>query len=183
MVDSWKKLLLHISEIMEIIVAIFMLVILALVIVRSVVTTTPLVFTEGTSIHFYLEGALTLAITVEFIKLLCMHTPGTLLEVLMFALARHMIVEHLTPLENLVIVVAIGVLFAVRKYLLTAHDQKGMSEHSKGTKGIVEDLMHLRGERSAVSKYVEHSSKEEKHAEKAEGDLHKKDAIYKEVED
>ena len=40
------------------------------------------------------------------------------LEVLMFAIARQMVVEHLNMVETLIGVVAIAVIFAIRKYLL-----------------------------------------------------------------
>ena len=69
-----------------------------------------------------LDAAITLAIGAELIKMLCKHTPETVIEVLAFALARHLIVEHKNPLENLTTVVAIAVLFAVRKFFLQKHD-------------------------------------------------------------
>lgn len=50
--------------------------------------------------------------------MLAKHTAENLLEVLMFAIARQMVVEHLNMLETLVGVIAIAVIFAVRKYLL-----------------------------------------------------------------
>ncbi len=49
-------------------------------------------------------------ICIEFIKMLCKHMLDTLVEVLMFAIARQMIVEHTTPLENLIGISAIAVL-------------------------------------------------------------------------
>ena len=69
-----------------------------------------------------LDSAITLAIGAELIKMLSKHTPETVIEVLAFALARHLIVEHKNPLENLTTVVAIAVLFAVRKFFLQKHD-------------------------------------------------------------
>ena len=65
-----------------------------------------------------IDDALTLAIGAELIKMLCKHTPETVIEVLAFALARHLVVCHVNPLENFITVVAIAILFAVRKFLL-----------------------------------------------------------------
>lgn len=73
---------------------------------------TPGQFTE------FLGNALTLLIGVEFVKMLAKHTAENLLEVLMFAIARQMVVEHLNMSETLIGVVAIGIIFAIRKYLL-----------------------------------------------------------------
>ena len=66
----------------------------------------------------FLGNALTLLIGVEFVKMLAKHTAENLLEVLMFAIARQMVVEHLNMVETLIGVVAIAVTFAIRKYLL-----------------------------------------------------------------
>jgi len=49
--------------------------------------------------------------------MLCKHTPETLIEVLMFATAREMVVEHLKTYETLIGILAIALLFAIRKYL------------------------------------------------------------------
>ena len=66
----------------------------------------------------FLGNALTLLIGVEFVKMLAKHTAENLLEVLMFAIARQMVVEHLNMVETLIGVIAIAVIFAIRKYLL-----------------------------------------------------------------
>lgn len=67
--------------------------------------------------HDYLEAVFALVIGVEALKLLCKHTPGSALEILLFAIARGMIVNHTTPTENLLVVISIGLLFAIRKFL------------------------------------------------------------------
>ena len=69
-----------------------------------------------------LDKAITLAIGAELIKMLCKHTPETIIEVLAFALARQLIVGHTMPLENLITVAAIAILFVVRRFLLNRHD-------------------------------------------------------------
>ena len=66
----------------------------------------------------FLGHAFNLIIGVEFIKMLAKHTAENLLEVLMFAIARQMVVEHLNMAETLIGVGAIAVIFAIRKYLL-----------------------------------------------------------------
>ena len=69
-----------------------------------------------------LDKAIVLAIGAEFIKMLCKHTPETVIEVLAFALARQLIVGHASPVENLITVIAIAILFAVRRFLLKRYD-------------------------------------------------------------
>ena len=77
---------------------------------------------EGETLFKILDKAIILAIGAEFIKMLCKHTPETVIEVLAFALARQLIVGHTSPVENLITVIAIAILFAVRRFLLKRHD-------------------------------------------------------------
>ncbi|MGI6501842.1 MAG: phosphate-starvation-inducible PsiE family protein [Anaerostipes sp.] len=75
------------------------------------------------NIYQFVGMAFNLVICVEFIKMLCKHTPDTLVEVLMFAIARQMIAQHSSPLENLLCIVSIAVLFGIRRYLMREYDE------------------------------------------------------------
>ena len=68
------------------------------------------------------DDAIILAIGAELIKMLCKHTPETVIEVLAFALARQIIVGHSGSWENFVMVASIAVLFVIRRFLLKRHD-------------------------------------------------------------
>ena len=67
----------------------------------------------------FLAIGLSLAVGIEFVKMLCKYTPETVVEILMFAIARQMIVEHLQLSQMFIGVCAIAVLCAVRKYLIS----------------------------------------------------------------
>lgn len=69
------------------------------------------------SFHEYLETLFVLVIGTEALKMLCKHTPGSALEVLLFTIAREMVVKETSPLENLIVVISIAVIFAIRKFL------------------------------------------------------------------
>ena len=69
-----------------------------------------------------IDDAIILAIGAELIKMFCKHTPETVIEVLAFALARQLIVGHAKSWENLITVIAIAILFAIRRFLLQRHD-------------------------------------------------------------
>ena len=92
--------------------------------VRLIIDTVSLsTFNDGVdALVKILDDAITLAIGAEFIKMLCKHTPETIIEVLAFALARQLIVGHATVWENTVTVIAIAILFAIRRFLLKPHD-------------------------------------------------------------
>lgn len=64
----------------------------------------------------FLQRALDIVIGIEFIKMLAKHSPGSSLEVLLYAIARHLVVGHDSALENLLSVGAIALIFIVRKF-------------------------------------------------------------------
>ena len=96
----------------------------AIVLVALLISVIPLVgllpslFTDGNGVevHDFLERALDIVIGIEFIKMLAKHSPGSVLEVLLYAIARHMIVGHEDAVQNLVSVGAIAAIFIIRKY-------------------------------------------------------------------
>ena len=65
-----------------------------------------------------MERSLDIVIGIEFIKMLAKHSPGSSLEVLLYAIARHLVVGHDSALENLLSVGAIALIFIVRKFSL-----------------------------------------------------------------
>lgn len=65
----------------------------------------------------FLSSAFNVVIGIEFVKMLAKHSPGSAIEVLLFAIARQMVVEHTSPVENLVSILAILLIFVIRKYL------------------------------------------------------------------
>lgn len=70
----------------------------------------------------FLEMAINIAVGVEFVKMLCKHTPETIIEVLLFATARQMIVYHNSAIDTLIGVACIAGLFATKKYFFCAFD-------------------------------------------------------------
>lgn len=75
-----------------------------------------LVDTNEVEISLFLQRALDIVIGIEFIKMLAKHSPGSSLEVLLYAIARHMVVGHESAIENLLSVGAIALIFIVRKF-------------------------------------------------------------------
>ncbi|MDD7769331.1 phosphate-starvation-inducible PsiE family protein [Suipraeoptans intestinalis] len=69
-----------------------------------------------------LETCFNLIIGVELIRMMYYHTPNTVFEVLLFAIARQIIIEHSSPWSSLIGVTAIAVLFATRKFLFCEFD-------------------------------------------------------------
>ncbi|MGX8833274.1 transporter [Amedibacillus sp. YH-ame6] len=73
---------------------------------------------EGSfQLESFMKTVLTLVVGIEFAKMLILHTPESVLEVLLYAVARQIVIYHDSALENLVGVLAVGVIFVIRKYL------------------------------------------------------------------
>ncbi len=76
------------------------------------------------SASVYLQNILTIIIGLEFVRMLINLTPANLLEVLIVAIARQIIINHENPLINISCVLCIGGLFAIRKFLISEKDLK-----------------------------------------------------------
>ena len=72
----------------------------------------------------YLHNVLTIVVGLEFVRMLINMTPANTLEVLIVAISRQVIVNHDNWLSNIVCVVCIGGLFAIRRYLIPKADMK-----------------------------------------------------------
>ena len=114
----------ELSYIIELLIPLIVIVAVLIMAVKIVIDMCSITFLEKgiDSLVLVMDKAITLAIGGELIKMLCKHTPETIIEVLAFALARQLIVGHAKPWENLITVVAIAILFVVRRFLLNRHD-------------------------------------------------------------
>lgn len=65
----------------------------------------------------YLEDIFIIVIGAEFLQMLCRPTTENVIEVVIFLLARHMIVEDTSTFENFLSVVSIVFLCVVSRYL------------------------------------------------------------------
>lgn len=101
-------------------------------------------------IRTFLERSLDIVIGIEFIKMLAKHSPGSSLEVLLYAIARHLVVGHDSAVENLLSVGAIALIFIVRKFFFVpafgAHlpDGHPAPDLTPAQSGIPADWFHRR---------------------------------------
>lgn len=121
---KFQDVMFEVSYLFELIISIIVGIAILMLSVRFVMDVFDFsVFSKGAdALVVILDNAIILAIGAELIKMLCKHTPETVIEVLAFALARQLIVCHAASWENLITVVAIAILFAVRRFLLKRHD-------------------------------------------------------------
>lgn len=65
----------------------------------------------------YLTTAMTIIIGIEFVKMIFSYTIDTVVEVMMLAVARQMVLTHTSPIDNLITITSVALLFVVRKFL------------------------------------------------------------------
>ena len=82
----------------------------------------------------YLEKIFIIVIGIEFVGMLCRPSSDNVLEVLIFLVARHMIVGDTSAYEDFVSVISIALLCVLRRYL---HDAK--ERHPLQKKPVQED--------------------------------------------
>jgi len=121
--DKFHKLILKMPSFLEKIVA----AILLLGVIYSCIQLAIHVFTfHSLAFDAYVEDILLTAfnaiIVIEFIRMLIKHSMNTIVEVLIFAIARGLVVGHEEPVDALIRIVCIGILLLCRKYLFYEFD-------------------------------------------------------------
>ena len=117
----------QICRILELVVAVFVLIgILAAIIslLKDNLSIFGALLEDMTTFRHYLEKIFVLVIGIEFLEMLCHPTSDNVVQVLIFLVARHMIVGETTPFEDFISVLSIAVLFVLRKYMHTGDKGK-----------------------------------------------------------
>lgn len=107
-------------KLIEWLIALILTIAILVAIVQLVMNLTSGIQSAQLSLNDFLGNALTVVIGVEFVKMLILHTPGAVLEVLLYAIARQIIMAHDSAMENLIGVSAVAILFLVRKYFFVS---------------------------------------------------------------
>ena len=107
----------NVARYTEIVLSIIILIVIALAGIRLIFTITeiPIMDMDIDFFTTFLANGLSLVVGVEYVKMLCRHSAQTVVEVLM-------VVEHMKPSQTLIGVIAIAILFAIRKFLMTEDD-------------------------------------------------------------
>ena len=125
-VDKLRKRLYQVSEGLELIIA--LVAVVGVVIAAVNLFPELLVYwqnrTNGEAFLIFLDAVFDVVIGVEFIKMLCKPSSQNIMEVLIFLIARHMIVQKTSALEDLLSVVSIGILFFFRRFMLATKPDK-----------------------------------------------------------
>ena len=73
----------------------------------------------------YIERVFAIVIGIEFLEMLCMPSSDNVIQTLIFLVARHMIVSETTPVQDLISIVSIALLFILRSWLRASKSASG----------------------------------------------------------
>ena len=153
------KVIEKIVIVIETAIAIFSVLVLGfqlIELVRHIITDPTAYITGEHATTNYLHHMLNIVIGLEFIKLLMHLTPANILEVLIMAISRGIIVNHGTAIDNLLSIICIVALFGTKRFLiLRAELHKSIDEE-------VQETHHHRGHRKHKHKHDEHKQEEHK---------------------
>jgi hypothetical protein len=123
MFKKTDKALHIVIEVVEIVISIITLIAMIWLLGREVYSmfTVPGYFDHPT--HF-LHNILTIVIGLEFVSMLINLTPANTIEVLILAISRYVIIDHTDAVSNIVCVICIAGLFAIRRFLIPKGDMK-----------------------------------------------------------
>lgn len=120
--ENFKKYVLKICEIIELVAAVLVLMAIFISIVGVIKNFEIFqgLLEDTISFKHYLEEIFVIVIGIEFVGMLCRPDSDHVLEVLIFLVARHTIIGDTTPYEDFVSVISIGFLCILRRYLSTS---------------------------------------------------------------
>ena len=79
---------------------------------------------DGYTASTFLHNALTIVVGLEFVRMLIDTTPASILEVLTVAITRQVILNHDNVWSNLICIICIAGLFAIRRFLIRRSELK-----------------------------------------------------------
>ena len=131
MIKKHDKRLLNISKNFERALSIVLLILVLLGmmdLIRSVYQAYIVYFSnpvQYSQLNSFLAEALLLVIGVELVVMLSLHIPGVLLEVLLYAIARKLILlpKNSGMGDLLLGILSIGAIFAIRKFLMSSEER------------------------------------------------------------
>ena len=122
--ERFRKLVHRVCGLLELIAAALVLVGIVLSIVglmRNGVLFHGLL-SETSGLEHYLEEIFTIVIGVEFLQMLCRPNSDNVIEILIFLVARHMIVGNTVPSQDFLSVISIALLCVLRRWLHATKD-------------------------------------------------------------
>lgn len=101
---------------------------------------------DTSSFRGYMDQIFMLVIGIEFLVMLCRPNSENVIEVLIFLVARHMIVGETTPYQDFVSVVSVALLCVVRRYLRINNEKRDEKKTANALEEKLRNSFQKKGE-------------------------------------
>lgn len=116
------KFLLKTAWVLELIIALFILVVTVVQMVLTGKDSLDYLTLGQFSLNEFFANTMNIIVGLEFVKMLILHTPQAVTDVLLFAIARQLVVSHSSSMDTLLGVAAVALIFVIKKFLLSQED-------------------------------------------------------------
>ncbi len=116
------KGLLKTAWVLELVIALFILVVTVVQMVLTGKDSLDYLSLGQFSLNDFFANTMNIIVGLEFVKMLILHTPRAVSDVLLFAIARQLVVTHSSALDTLLGVAAVALIFIIKKFLLSRED-------------------------------------------------------------
>lgn len=116
------KFLLKTAWILELVIALFILMVTVVQMVLTVKDSLNYLTLGQFSLNDFFISTMNIVVGLEFVKMLILHTPRAVTDVLLFAIARQLVVSHSSSMDTLLGVAAVVLIFLIKKFLLSRED-------------------------------------------------------------
>lgn len=114
--------LLKTAWVLELVIAAFILIVTVVQMVLTGKDSLTALLAGQFDLDQFLVSAMNIIVGLEFMKMLILHTPRAVTDVLLFAIARQLVVSHASPVDTLIGVSAVALIFVIKKFLHTKED-------------------------------------------------------------
>lgn len=122
MKGSVVKFLLKTAWVLELIIALFILLVTVVQMVLTGKDSLSYLMVGQFSLNEFFVNTMNIVVGLEFVKMLILHTPRAVTDVLLFAIARQLVVSHSSSMDTLLGVAAVALIFVIKKFLLSRED-------------------------------------------------------------
>lgn len=116
------KFLLKTAWILELVIALFILMVTVVQMVLTAKHSLNYLNLGQFSLNDFFISTMNIVVGLEFVKMLILHTPRAVTDVLLFAIARQLVVSHSSSMDTLLGVAAVVLIFLIKKFLLSRED-------------------------------------------------------------
>ncbi len=116
------KFLLKTAWILELVIALFILMVTVVQMVLTAKHSLNYLNLGQFSLNDFFISTMNIVVGLEFVKMLILHTPRAVTDVLLFAIARQLVVSHSSSMDTLLGVAAVALIFLIKKFLLSRED-------------------------------------------------------------